>query len=308
MLDQPLFNVSWILGRFCNYSCSYCWPYANSNVPDHQDFEVYTNAIDEIKRQARANGFTDFHFSFSGGEPTAYKKFGDLVEYYANDDKAKYQSIHLTTNLSPGEKWWGRFIDNTSHLTRRSITASYHAEFANEQEFGDRCLQLIDGGVYVTINQVMVPEIFEVLYERLERFAARGISVTLKPQSDPTASYVVHGYTEDQIATMRTGFPQTWKGKPLPQVLLKDNEGVEYELDQAERFNAFGFNKFNGWECNAGYQSCVIRSNEVKRAYSCHEEPLGTLTDGFTLFKAPSKCITSTCVSSADSKIPKRKI
>ena len=63
MLDQPLFNVSWILGRFCNYKCSYCWPYANTDVPDHQNLEVYTNAIDEIKRQARENGFTDFHFS-----------------------------------------------------------------------------------------------------------------------------------------------------------------------------------------------------------------------------------------------------
>ena len=308
LLKSHLFNVSWILARFCNYSCSYCWPYARSSTPDHQNLEIYLNAMDSIKTQARANGFSDFHFSFSGGEPTAYKYFNKIVEHYANDSEPEYQSIHMTTNLSPGEKWWAKFIENTQSLERRSITASYHAEFANEQEFGDRCLQLIDGGVYVTINQVMVPEIFEVLYERLERFAARGISVTLKPQSDPTASYVVHGYTEDQIATMRTGFPQTWKGKPLPQVVLKDNEGVEYELDQAERFNAFGFNKFNGWECNAGYQSCVIRSNEVKRAYSCHEEPLGTLTDGFTLFKAPSKCITSTCVSSADSKIPKRKI
>ena len=308
LLKSHLFNVSWILARFCNYSCSYCWPYARSSTPDHQNLEIYLNAMDSIKTQARANGFSDFHFSFSGGEPTAYKYFNKIVEHYANDSEPEYQSIHMTTNLSPGEKWWAKFIENTQSLERRSITASYHAEFANEQEFGDRCLQLIDGGVYVTINQVMVPEIFEVLYERLERFAARGISVTLKPQSDPTASYVVHGYTEDQIATMRTGFPQTWKGKPLPQVLLKDDKGVEYELDQAERFNAFGFNKFNGWECNAGYQSCVIRSNEVKRAYSCHEEPLGTLTDGFTLFKAPSKCITSTCVSSADSKIPKRKI
>ena len=109
MLDQPLFNVSWILGRFCNYSCSYCWPYANSNVPDHQDFDVYTNAIDEIKRQARANGFTDFHFSFSGGEPTAYKKFGELIKHYAKDEEATYQSLHMTTNLSPGSKWWSRW-------------------------------------------------------------------------------------------------------------------------------------------------------------------------------------------------------
>ena len=48
--------------------------------------------------------------------------------------------------------------------------------------------------------------------------------------------------------------------------------------------------------------------DEVKRAYSCSDEPLGTLQDGFTLFKTPTSCITDTCVSSADNKIPKAKI
>ena len=307
LLKSHLFTVSWILARFCNYSCSYCWPYARSSTPDHQDLELYLKTLDSIKAQARANGFTDFHFSFSGGEPTAYKYFNKVVEYYANDELPEYQSIHMTTNLSPGQKWWANFIDNTQHLKRRSITASYHAEFANEQEFGDKCLQLIEGGVYVTINQVMVPEMFEELYKRLERFAARGINVTLKPQSDPTASYVVHGYSEDQITRMQTGFPQQIKGETIAQIELKDAQGVTYELDQAERFNAFGFNKFKGWTCNAGYQGCVIRENEVKRSYSCHDEPLGTLDGGFELFKAPSKCITNSCVSSADSKLPKKK-
>ena len=308
LLKSHLFTVSWILARFCNYSCSYCWPYARSSTPDHQDLELYLKTLDSIKAQARANGFTDFHFSFSGGEPTAYKYFNKVVEYYANDELPEYQSIHMTTNLSPGQKWWANFIDNTRYLKRRSITASYHAEFADEQEFGDKCLQLIEGGVYVTINQVMVPEIFEELYERLERFAARGINVTLKPQSDPTASHVVHGYTDSQITTMRQGFPQHWNGEQIAQIELKDAQGVTYELDQAERFNAFGFNKFKGWECNAGYQGIVIRENEVKRSYSCHEQPLGTLSKGFEIFDSPRKCVTPTCVSSADSKIPKRKL
>ena len=308
LLKSHLFTVSWILARFCNYSCSYCWPYARSSTPDHQDLELYLKTLDSIKTQARANGFTDFHFSFSGGEPTAYKYFNKVVEYYANDELPEYQSIHMTTNLSPGQKWWANFIDNTRHLKRRSITASYHAEFANEQEFGDKCLQLIEGGVYVTINQVMVPEMFEELYKRLERFAARGINVTLKPQSDPTASYVVHGYSEDQITRMQTGFPQQIKGETIAQIELKDAQGVTYDLDQAERFNAFGFNKFKGWECNAGYQGIVIRENEVKRSYSCHEQPLGTLSEGFNVFDSPRKCVTPTCVSSADSKIPKRKL
>jgi len=307
MLDQPLFNVSWILGRFCNYSCSYCWPYANSNVPDHQDFDVYTNAIDEIKRQARANGFTDFHFSFSGGEPTAYKKFGELIKHYAKDEEATYQSLHMTTNLSPGSKWWSRWIDSTEKMQRRSITASFHSEFAQEQEFGDKCLQLQKAGVLLTINQVMVPELFDEYYDRCQRFWDRGINVTLKPQSDPTASFIVDGYTERQIELMRKNFRLRNHNQQVMQMYLEDAKGNDYGLDQAERMNAFGFNKFQNWNCNAGYQSCIIRGVEVKRAYSCADQPLGTLTDGFTLFKAPSKCITSSCVSSADSKIPKEK-
>ena len=307
LLKSHLFTVSWILARFCNYSCSYCWPYARSSTPDHQDLETYLKTMDSIKAQARANNFTDFHFSFSGGEPTAYKYFGEIIDHYCSDTAPEYQSIHMTTNLSPGSKWWNRWLESTSKLQRRSITASYHAEFANEQEFGDKCLQLMKGGTYVTINQVMVPEMFDELYERLERFAARGINVTLKPQSDPTASYVVHGYTDEQVHKMQQGFPQQWEGEKVAQILLKDDKGIEYELDQAERFNAFGFNKFKGWNCNAGYQGCVIRENEVKRSYSCHDEPLGTLDGGFELFKAPSKCITPSCVSSADSKLPKVK-
>lgn len=303
MLDNPLFNVSWILGRFCNYKCSYCWPYANTDKPDHQELSLYKSTIDEIKSQARDNGYTQFHFSFSGGEPTAYKDFGELIEHYCSDTAPEYQSLHMTTNLSPGSKWWNKWLEATKGLQRRSITASFHAEFAQEQEFGDKCLQLMKEGVLVTINQVMVPDLWKEYYERSLRFIDRGIHVTLKPQSDPTASFVVSGYTEEQTKILQTESEQQ-----TAQVRLKANDGIEYELDQAERLNAFGFNKFKGWTCNAGYQSCIIRGDEVKRAYSCSDEPLGTLKDGFTLFKTPSKCVTDTCVSSADNKIPKVKL
>lgn len=307
LLDTQLFTVSWILARFCNYNCSYCWPYARTNVPDHHSLELYINTIDEIKRQARNNGFTDFHFSFSGGEPTAYKHFDKIISHYASDTIPNYQSIHLTTNLSPGIKWWSRWVDNTQTLSRRSITASFHAEFANENEFLEKCLFLIKNGVYITINQVMVPELFDDLYARCERFFNSGVNVTLKPQSDPTASFIVDSYTNEQVHKMQVGFPQQWNGEQIAQVQLNDSDGNVYDFDQAERFNAFGFNKFKGWKCNAGFQGIVIRENEVKRSYSCKEDPIGTLDTGFTIFSQPRICVTETCVSSADSKIPKEK-
>jgi MoaA/NifB/PqqE/SkfB family radical SAM enzyme len=99
MLTKPLFSTSWILGRFCNYNCSYCWPYARSDKLDHQPLEVYKSTVDEIKRQARANGFDQFHWSFSGGEPTAYKQFPELIKHL-DETESPYQSIHMTTNLS----------------------------------------------------------------------------------------------------------------------------------------------------------------------------------------------------------------
>jgi organic radical activating enzyme len=307
MLDYPLFSTSWILGRFCNYKCSYCWPYARTDVPDHQSLDIYKNTVDEIKRQARQNGFTNFHWSFSGGEPTAYKQLLDLIKHLDDGVDTPYQSLHMTTNLSPGSKWWKTWCANSEVLQRRSITASFHEEFAKEQEFGDKILQLMYEQVYVTVNQVMVPERFYELYERLQRFAERGINVTLKPQSDPTASRIVDGYTEDMIHKMQTGFPQKANGEELYQIALYDSDNNEYLFDQAERFNAFGFNQFKDWSCNSGYQSVIIRGNEVKRSYSCHDVPLGTLETGFELFKQPQRCITPSCVSSADSKIPKSK-
>ena len=301
MLDQKLFSVSWILGRFCNYKCSYCWPYANSQTPDHQSLQTYVNTISSIKRQAKENGFNKFHWSFSGGEPTAYKNLTTLLAMVSDS------SVHMTTNLSPGLTWWDRYLKVTETCTRRSLTASFHHEFADEQEFGDKILRLMENNVFVTINQVMVPEKFDELYDRCRRFNDRGINVTLKPQSDPTASRVVDGYSDEMINKMRTGFPQHFNDTDVLQVKLIDSKNKVWYLDQAERFNAFGFNKFAGWTCNAGYQGIVIRENEVKRSYSCHDERLGTLTEGFTLFTEPRVCTTPSCLSSADSKIPKCK-
>lgn len=306
MLDRPLFATSWILGRFCNYKCSYCWPYARTDTPDYQSLELYKRTVDTIKEQARQNGFTEFHWSFSGGEPTAYKYLPDLVKHIEKDIISPYQSIHMTTNLSPSIRWWKNWADTTLSLQRRSITASYHAEFAKEQEFGDKCLQLMYENVFVTVNQVMVPEKFYELYERLERLHNRGINVTLKPQSNESATSVVSGYTDEMIKLMREGFPQQVADESLYQVSLYDSNDNEYHIDQAERFNAFGFNKFTDWRCNSGYQSVIIRGNEVKRGYSCYDQSLGTL-ENFELFKEPQPCTTPRCVSSADSKIPKCK-
>jgi hypothetical protein len=155
--------------------------------------------------------------------------------------------------------------------------------------------------------------------------------------SDPTASKVVDGYTEDMLQRLYNGMPQRaytegkriWADRPKPnfkmdkesqhykdhaavpwhmQIEFRDKQGKAWYMDQAERFNAFNFNKFEGWSCSSGFRSIIIREPDgsIKRSYSCSDAPLGNIETGFKLFDKPKLCQTSACVSSADSKIPKR--
>jgi len=200
MLLSDLFTISWLLGRFCNYRCSYCWPYARSNTKDHRPTDLCLKTIDEIKRQARQRNFNSFHFSLSGGEPTFHPGYLDILEYLADDvDNTNYTSVHMTSNCSRPMKWFERYVKSAKKFTRASITASFHREFVTTdklEEFADKLDFCQRNGVRVTINSVMVPEQFDKIYEDLMYFYERGINVTLKPQSDPSASRVVDGYTE----------------------------------------------------------------------------------------------------------------
>ena len=344
MLYRDLFTVSWLLGRFCNYRCSYCWPYARSDRKDHRPTELCLATIDEIKRQARDRGFNSFHFSLSGGEPTFHPGYLDILQHLADDTpNTNYTSVHMTSNCSRNMKWFEQYVQAVAPFHRASITASYHREHVNSQEkreqFADKLCFAQEHDVQVTINQVMVPEWFDELYEESLYFHNRGINVTLKPQSDPTASTVVDGYSKEMLDKLYNGMPQRGfteeKNKhvkrPKPnfkidddrtlqkqtysegvpqhfQVEFRDKENKPWFMDQAERFNAFNFNKFEGWECSSGYRSIIIREPDgsIKRSYSCHDEPLGNIETGFKLFDKPEKCISRSCVSSADSKIPKR--
>ena len=337
LLHRDLFCVSWLLGRFCNYKCSYCWPYARSSTPDHRPLELLIKTMDEIKRQARERGFNSFHFSFSGGEPTLHKGYLKLLAHYSADTpKSGYQSVHMTSNLSPGFKWLEKYAEAVQLLHRATITASFHKEFAQRESFADKIKFLQEKEVRVTVNMVMVPENFEKLWEDAFYFHQRGINVTLKPQSDEKAQKIVAGYTPSMLKKLREGLPQRdyvgkmlWKkrkkssrpkaklnspAKTSPsgqifQVELTDSKGKTWYMDQAERLNAFNFNRFQGWECSSGYRSLIIREPDgfIKRSYSCRDKPLGHIEKGFRLFEGPKPCITPSCVSSADSKIPKRK-
>ena len=343
MLYRDLFTVSWLLGRFCNYHCSYCWTHGRSDDKDHRPTELCLRTVDEIKRQARERGFNSFHFSLSGGEPTLHPGYLDILRHLGDDvDNTNYTSIHMTSNCSPGIRWFEKYVQVAQPFHRASITCSYHREYNSEYKrrvkLADKLELCQEWNVQITINCVMVPEWFWQIMDEVMYFHERGINVTLKPQSDPNANFVVEGYDDKMLEQLHNGMPQraftesknkhvtrpkpTFIKTPDPiyneehndvpqhfQVEFVDNDGKYWFIDQAERFNAFEFNSFKDWECSSGYRGIIIREPDgsIKRSYSCDDDPLGYIYNDFKLFDKPMPCISNSCVSSADSKIPKRK-
>ena len=85
LLNRDLFCVSWLLGRFCNYKCSYCWPYARSDKKDHRSTELVLSTLDEIKRSIRELGY----------EPRQRNVFYQLIEERPAKPQAAGRSLSL---------------------------------------------------------------------------------------------------------------------------------------------------------------------------------------------------------------------
>ena len=347
MLYGDMMYVGIILDRFCNYNCSYCWPHARSDTRSHFSVDTMKATVDEIKRQSRAKGFNSFQFTFSGGEATLYPNYLQLLEHLAEDtSNCNYQSMRMASNLSPGIRWFDKFVQSTSKFNFVGISASWHREqgikegdlSGFKEKFAEKILYLQENDIEVLINIVMLPELFDEIYTEAEYFHNMGINVSCKPLFHPITNIMSSDYTPEQLSFMQNDMPlvnvvearrkmvhpQPIRGSyanierveytDLPitklSVELIDNNDNKWHLDHAERLNSAGFNKFTNWMCYAGYRSFMISapSGYVRRGYSCADDPLGHIETGFKLFDGPKLCITDLCSCSADSKIMKYKV
>lgn len=337
MLYSKTFNIFYTLTKYCNYACSYCWPFAHSSEKQFRPTEIVIAAIDEIKRQARERGFTSFNIAFSGGEPTYHPGFLDIVRHIAEDTQnCDSQMLNLTTNLSRGTIWWLRYVLATKALHHVSVSASWHHEvhahdlIRRRELFAEKVALLRANDIQQTIVIIMIPEMWDKLHDDAVYFQRLGQNVTLRPQITADGSRPVDGYTDEMRRIMQTSMlfqlQRTSSERPIdtaprapgvtitteestiePLIELRERNGKLWYLDTANRMTVLDFTRFKGWLCHAGYQAVIIRepSGTLHRGLACRDKPLGHIEQGFRLFDQPVPCITDLCVSDFDAKLPK---
>lgn len=121
-------QVTWDLGRRCNYSCSYCPPTASNTFEAHRTWGSLKHAVQNVFNAFVRNDKCKFHFS--GGEPTINPAFMDLVkwidEHPPMNNPGHRHLCHVTTNGSRQPEYYEELIEYTQ------IGISVHFEFCDE--------------------------------------------------------------------------------------------------------------------------------------------------------------------------------
>lgn len=135
---EPLpkyFSITWMLGSFCNYDCSYCPAYWHDTTSRPHDLNQLKTAWTNIYNKTQHLNL-EYKISFTGGEVTANKNFLPLVEWI----RAEYPSVAMiliTTNGSASASYYIKLAQSVE-----SISFSTHSEFMIEEEFLDKAVRV----------------------------------------------------------------------------------------------------------------------------------------------------------------------
>lgn len=321
-IEQDLMTIQWILGRFCNYSCSYCWPSSHSKKYDFRAVEEMMLVIDSVKKQARSAGINSFSLVLAGGEPTIHPDFFKFIQHFSSDKLDQYTHLSLVTNLSRHMKWWKEFCELAGMFSFINLSASWHKEFAKKDEFIEKVL-FIDqhSKILPIVNIVMVPDFWGEQYNTALEFFNAGLNVNIKPMTiKGNGTTRMADYSNDQLKFLQTAdlyYRNRKKDYPPPKngrhakgaIELEDFDGNLYSLNSASKLMPMGLTDYRGWSCSAGKNLIKIiePGGIVRRGNDCKDQILGTIESGFEIYKENKPCITPVCSCFTDLALPKHR-
>jgi len=129
------YSISWMLGAFCNYDCSYCPTELHDSTSRLHDLETLKTAWQNVYQKTQHLGLK-YKISFTGGEVTANKNFLPFLEWLRNN-YADIAMIVVTTNGSASANYYVKLANMVE-----SLSFSTHSEFMEEEEFFRKAVKI----------------------------------------------------------------------------------------------------------------------------------------------------------------------
>jgi len=125
-------QILWDIGRFCNYSCSYCWPGVHNTTDAHKPLSLFKQTANYVIDNW-SHGHK-IHWYFGGGEPTLNPDFEPFVDYLSS----RGQWVMLVSNGSQGPAYWRKNADNYN-----TLIFSAHFEFMKPELFAKNYASIV---------------------------------------------------------------------------------------------------------------------------------------------------------------------
>jgi len=302
---------TWQVNNFCNYSCSYCNPgnYSGEHTNDgHMD--IYLANLQELVERYQANGYNNFKFFFSGGEPTAWRNFIPICEWIR--ETLPEATIAVNTNLSRPLKWWQNHI----HLFD-DIVASFHVEFGDKQKYLEKNVWLCDKVNYLATKLLMHEDRFWELVEFGQELKAAMPNYFL----EWTPLY-------DELSN--NAGPWEYKDPEKKKFLEENNVEMQFTVDKPYKENrcvsyvryeddtvkpcnsndliVSGQNFFRGWDCDVGDCIFINPIGDISMASCGITYKVGhILHDIDNVGPRTMRCDKYHCYCGTDIIIPKRR-
>jgi len=257
--EPSYFTVDWMLHDRCTYDCSYCPPANKSGSDSWLNLETLDVFCDSLEAHVRSID-PEFRIKvlFTGGEPTVWKDFGELVSRLS----ARGWYLQVNSNGSRSERWWEEYAGKFGQ-----IILSYHTEGVDDDEF-IRKLKICEAHSCTSVNLMLNPN--PVYFEK-----ALAASNRIKNETEcvsVTHYKIQHTFGLQEInvpfySTKQKEIIETLVDSYPPRrgryLLINDNYYTEWSDGSVEKLDAVGLLNtgrvnFKDWKCYAGTESVFI--------------------------------------------------
>lgn len=224
LLTGNIFQVTWDLGRRCNYDCTYCPAHRHDNFSPHASLEELKNSVDFLFQYI--DTYMDYRFlrketsiSFTGGEPTVNPNFIKFAKYLKDEYQKRYShkwhaGFALTSNGAFSQKMADAIIENMDH-----ITVSFHTEadpklkktiidrilYIHNHNKGRRSNDPLHCSISVNVMFHAHPDYFNECKELCELLHKEGVKYTPRVigEEPDSKSNFAHKYSKEQLDYMK---------------------------------------------------------------------------------------------------------
>jgi organic radical activating enzyme len=315
------FLLNWMLHDKCTYDCSYCPPSNKAGQDSWLSIDFSKQFIDNLENWLALQGNTqNVVVSFTGGEPTVWPKFIELVDYI----RSKNWFVTMTTNGSRSLAWWK---ENQEKFYK--INFSYHSEFADNTDFLEKIKYIanLKSPRHFFTSVMMNPKKWDQCTDMIESLLVSSplVPFDIRPlqQNFGLQPLNIEPYTEEQDQYMLKidSHIKIWinENRHLFAHTEVANEPINgssavYE-DRTEKLNPNEIilknrANFKNWTCNIGIEQIFVNSLGKIWGGTCLQgSPIGKIQEPHKINwpTGPTICKSSWCGCYTDIVVSKWK-